>query len=214
LAMRRIPGEITGTTTVGVVCKDGVIMATDKRATMGTYVASKQAKKVYQITDRLAMTVAGGVAVAQRVVDILRANAKLFELANGRPMPVVSAARLLSNLLFANREVGLPLPLQALIGGYDETGPHIFSLDPFGSLTEERMVSTGSGSPIAYGVLEDRYTEDKLVSEALPIVVKAVDSAMKRDVASGDGFDVAVITKEGFRELSLEEKRALLNLKS
>lgn len=212
--MRRIPGGITGTTTVGVVCRDGVIMATDKRATMGTYVASKHAKKVYKITDRLAMTVAGGVAVAQRVVDILRANARLFELNNGRPMPVVSAARLLSNLLFSNREVGLPLPLQALIGGYDETGPHIFSLDPFGSLTEERMVSTGSGSPIAYGVLEDRYREDGLVSDTLPIVVKAVESAMKRDVASGDGFDVVVITKEGFRELSLEEKQAILNLKS
>jgi len=202
---------LRGTTTVGVVCSDGVILATDTRATMGTYVASKRAKKVYKITDRLAMTVAGGVAVAQRVVEILRANARLFELENGRPMPVSAAARLVSNLLFSNREEGMPLPLQALVAGFDESGPHIYSLDPFGSVTEERVVSTGSGSPIAYGVLEDQYREGRTVDEMLPIVVRAVDSAMKRDVASGDSFDVAVITKEGFRELTAEEKRALLS---
>lgn len=203
-------GELKGTTTVGVVCSDGVILGTDTRATMGNYVASKRAKKVYQITDSLAMTIAGGVAVAQRIVDILKINARLFEFEKGRPMPVASAARLVSNILFSNRSVGRPLPLQALIGGYDETGPHVFNLDPFGSLIEEKVVSTGSGSPFAYGVLEDRYNEDSSVEELLPVVVSAVDSAMKRDTASGDSFDIAVISKEGFRELTHEEKQALL----
>lgn len=200
-----------GTTTVAAVCKDGVILATDTRATMGNYVASKQAKKVYKITDSLAMTIAGGVAVAQRIVDILKANAQLFDLEKGRPMQVSAAARLVSNILFSNREVGMPLPLQAIIGGFDETGPHVFNLDPFGSLTEERVVSTGSGSPFAYGVLEDRYREDCSIKEMTPVVVKAVDSAMKRDVASGDSFDVAIITSEGYKELSKEEKRTLLS---
>lgn len=204
-------GEYKGTTTVAAVCSDGVIFATDTRATMGTYVASKHAKKVYRITDRLAMTIAGGVAVAQRVVDILKVNAQLFELEKSRPIPISAAARLVSNILFSNREVGMPLPLQALVGGFDETGPHVFNLDPFGSLTEEKMVSTGSGSPFAYGVLEDRYRQDRTVEEMLPIVVKAVDSAMKRDVASGDSFDVAVVTNDGFRELSHEEKLVLVN---
>ena len=192
-------------------CKDGVILATDTRATMGNYVASKQAKKVYKITDSLAMTIAGGVAVAQRIVDILKANAQLFDLEKGRPMQVSAAARLVSNILFSNREVGMPLPLQAIIGGFDETGPHVFNLDPFGSLTEERVVSTGSGSPFAYGVLEDRYREDCSIKEMTSVVVKAVDSAMKRDVASGDSFDVAIITSEGYKELSKEEKRTLLS---
>ena len=199
-----------GTTTVGAVCSDGVILGTDTRATMGNYVASKTAKKVYKITDSLAMTIAGGVAVAQRIVDILKINARLFEFEKGRPMPVSAAARLVSNILFSNRSVGMPLPLQALIGGFDETGPHVFNLDPFGSLTEEKVVSTGSGSPFAYGVLEDKFKEDSSVEEMLPVVVSAVDSAMKRDVASGDSFDVAVISKEGFRELSPDEKIALL----
>lgn len=208
--MENTIGEYRGTTTVAAVCNDGVIMATDTRATMGNYVASKHAKKVYQITDQLAMTIAGGVAAAQRVVDILKVNAKLYNLEKGRPMPVAAAAMLVSNILFSNREVGAPLPLQALIGGVDLTGPHVYNLDPYGSLTEEKMVSTGSGSPFAYGVLEDRYKEDSTVAEMAPIVVKAVDSAMKRDVASGDNFDVAVITSDGFKELSEEEKIALL----
>ncbi len=209
--MPKETGILKGTTTVGVVCRDGVILGTDTRATMGNYVASKHAKKVYKITDNLAMTIAGGVAVAQRVVEILKINSRLYELEKNRSIPVRSAARLVSNLLFSNREVGHPLPLQALVGGFDETGPHVFNLDPYGSLTEEKMVSTGSGSPFAYGVLEAQFIEDSAVDEMLRIVVKAVDSAMKRDVASGDSFDVAVIDAAGFRELSLEEKAAILN---
>lgn len=203
-------GILKGTTTVGVVCKDGVILGTDTRATMGHYVASKKAKKVFQITENLAMTIAGGVAVAQRVVEILKINGRLFKLDTNRKMPVKSAARLVQNLLFSNREVGMPLPLQALIGGFDETGPHVYVLDPFGSLSEENMVSTGSGSPFAYGVLEAEFKENSKVNKMLPIVVRAVNSAMKRDVASGDSFDIAVINADGFRELSSEEKKSLL----
>ncbi len=196
---------------MGVVCRDGVILATDTRATMGTFIAHKRAKKVFKIDDHLAMTIAGGVAVAQKIVDVLRANSSLFSLNFGRSMSVPAAARLIANVLFSNREAGAPLPLQLLIGGIDESGPRLFSLDPFGSLTEEKCVSTGSGSPIAYGILEDEYREDRSVSEMLPVVVRAVNSAMKRDIASGDSFDVALVTKEGYRELSEEEKRALLN---
>jgi proteasome beta subunit len=204
-------GMLKGTTTIGVVCKDGVILGTDTRATMGTYVASKHAKKVYQITDKLAMTIAGGVAVAQKVVEILKVNARLYELEKNRPIPVNSAARLVSNLLFSNREVGMPLPMQALVGGFDDTGPHVYNLDPYGSLNEEKMVSTGSGSPFAYGVLEAEYEEDSSVDKMLFVVVRAVDAAMKRDVASGDSFDIAVIDGGGFRELSVEEKQSLLS---
>jgi len=114
----------------------------------------------------------------------------------------------LANLLFSSRYV--PLLLQALVGGVDDTGPHIFALDPLGSVTEEKCVSTGSGSPIAYGVLESEFKEGMTENEALPIVVRAVSSAMKRDAASGDSFDVAVITQEGYRELQEDEKKTVL----
>ncbi|MDH5483296.1 MAG: archaeal proteasome endopeptidase complex subunit beta [Candidatus Bathyarchaeota archaeon] len=199
---------LKGTTTIAVVCKDGVILASDTRVTMGFYVAHKQGKKIYKIDDHLAMTIAGTVADAQRTVDILMANAQLYKLNTSRPMPISSAARIIANLLFAARYV--PLLTQSLIGGIDDTGPHVFSLDPFGSLTEEKCVATGSGSPIAYGVLEDKYKEDIPVEEFLPIIVKAVSSAMKRDAASGDSFNIAVIDGKGYRELTAKEKKQLL----
>jgi len=199
---------LKGTTTVGVVCRDGVILASDTRVTMGFFVAHKHGKKIYKIDDHLAMTIAGTVADAQRTVDILTANAQLYKINTGRPIPVSSAARLVANLLFSARH--MPLITQVLIGGIDDTGPHVFSLDPLGSLTEEKCVATGSGSPVAYGVLEDQFREGMTVEEALPVVAKAVDSAMKRDTASGDDFNIAVIDVKGFRELTVEEKKRLL----
>lgn len=199
---------LKGTTTIAVVCKDGVILASDTRVTMGTYVAHKHGKKIYKIDDHLAMTISGSVADAQRTVDVLTANAQLYKLNMDRPMPVSSAARLIANLLFSSRYA--PLIAQVLIGGKDDTGQHVFSLDPFGSLTEEKCVATGSGSPIAYGVLEDKYKENMSTKEILPVIVKAVDSAMKRDAASGDSFNVAVINDKGYQELTEEEKKQLL----
>jgi proteasome beta subunit len=198
---------LKGTTTIGIVCRDGVILASDTRVTMGFYVAHKHGKKIYKIDDHIAMTIAGSLADAQKSVDILIANAQLYKLNMGRPLPVGSAARLIANLLFAARA---QLQTQVLIGGVDDTGPHVFSIDPFGSLTEEKCVATGTGSPIAYGILEDRYKEDTSVREFLPIIVKAVNSAMKRDAASGDSFNVAIIDDKGYRELADELKKKLL----
>jgi len=199
---------LKGTTTIGVVCKDGVILASDTRVTMGYYVAHKHGKKVYRIDEHLAMTIAGTVADAQRIVDILIANAQLYKINNGRPIPVSSAARFIANLMFSARYV--PLQTEALIGGIDESGSHIFRLDPFGTLTEEKCVSTGSGSPVAYGILEDKYKEEQYVTELLPIVIKAVDAAMKRNVGTGDSFNVSVIDSKGYRELTEKEKKKIL----
>jgi proteasome beta subunit len=199
---------LKGTTTIGVVCRDGVILASDTRVTMGYYVAHKHGKKVYQIDDHLAMTIAGSVADAQRAIDIVTANAHLYRVNLGRPLPVNSAARFLANLLFSARY--MPLIAQVLVGGVDDTGPHVFSIDPFGSLTEEKFVSTGSGSPVAYGVLEDKYREGAALKEMLPVIVKAVNASMKRDSASGDSFNVAVIDDKGYRDLTEKEKRQLL----
>ena len=199
---------LKGTTTIGVVCKDGVVLASDTRVTMGFYVAHKQGKKVYQIDDHLAMTIAGSVGDAQRAVDILTANAHLYRVNMGRPLPVNSAARFLSNLLFSARYV--PLLVQALVGGVDDTGPHVFSIDPFGSLTEEKYVSTGSGSPLAYSILEERFREGATVKEMLPVIVKAVNASIKRDAASGDNFNVVVIDEKGYRDLTDKEKKQLL----
>jgi proteasome beta subunit len=200
---------LRGTTTIGVVCRDGVILASDTRVTMGYYVAHKHGKKVYRIDDHLAMTIAGTVADAQRVVDILIANAQLYKINSGRPIPVSSASRFIANLMFSARYV--PLQTEALIGGVDESGPHLFRLDPFGTLTEEKCVSTGSGSPVAYGVLEDKYKEEQSIVEILPVVIKAVGAAMKRNVGTGDSFNVSVIDNKGYRELTEKEKKRILS---
>jgi proteasome beta subunit len=200
---------LKGTTTIGLVCRDGVVLGTDTRATMGYFIAHKRAKKVYQIDDHLAMTIAGGVADAQNVVEIVKANSRLYKYEKDVVMPVKAAASLTSNLLFANRYY--PLILQALLGGVDSSGPHIFALDPLGSVTEEKCVSTGSGSPVAYGVLENEFKDGMSVKEGVPVVVKAVNSAMKRDSASGDSFDVALVTSKGYEELSEEEKKRILS---
>lgn len=199
---------LKGTTTIGVVCEDGVILASDTRVTMGMYVAHKHGKKVYKIDDHLGMTIAGTVADAQWTVDVLTAHAQMYRINRDRPLPVASAARLVANLLFSARY--FPLLTQVLIGGVDDTGPHVFSLDPFGSLTEEKCAATGSGSPVVYGVLEDKYKEGMSVKELLPVVLKAVNSAMKRDAASGDSYIVSVIDDKGYRELAEKEKKQLL----
>lgn len=199
---------MTGTTTMGVVCKDGIVLGTDTRATLGTFVAHKRAKKVYSIDEHVAMTIAGGVADAQTVVEMLRANSKLYRYEKGLPIPISALARLAANVLFQSRYY--PFILQSIIGGMDDQGGHIFALDPLGSVTEEKYVSTGSGSPIAYGVLEPGYREGMSVKEAIPLVVRAVNEAMKRDSASGDSFDIAVISKDGYRELSEQEKKGIL----
>jgi proteasome beta subunit len=179
---------------------------------MGFFVAHHKGKKVYKIDDHMAMTISGVVSDAQRAVDILKANAQLYRLNNSRPMPINSAARLIANLLFNSRYA--PLIAQILIGGLDDTGPHVYSIDPFGSITEEKMTATGSGSPIAYGVLEDKYKPDSAVKDMVGIVVKAVESAMRRDAASGDSFDITIIDKKGYRELNEKEKRTIATANS
>lgn len=199
---------LKGTTTIGLVCTNGVILASDTRVTMGYYIAHKFGKKVYKIDEHMGMTIAGTVADAQKVVDILTANAQLYRTSLNRPMPIKTAARIVANILFNARYI--PLSAQVLVGGVDETGPHVFNLDPLGSLTEEKSVSTGSGSPIAYGILEDKFKEDMTIEQALPIIVEAVNAAMKRDVASGNNYNVIIIDQNRYYELSEEEKSKLL----
>ena len=198
-----------GTTTVGVVCSDGIVFSTDTRVMMPrSYIAHKKGRKVYKIDDHLGMTISGVVADAQNVVDILRYYAGIYKLEKKAPMPVRAAARLASNVFFSSRL--FPYIADVLIGGHDETGASIFNVNLFGSLTKENYVSTGSGSPIAYGILESEYRDGITLEKGIAIAIKAVTSAMKRDAMSGDSFDVVIIDKGGYKELSEEEKKRLL----
>jgi len=195
---------LKGTTTVGVVCSDGVVLATDSRATMGYLVASKKAKKVYSITDRIAFTTAGGVADTEQLVNMMRAEAGYYAMHEGVPMNVSACAKILSNIMnsyiyYAN----------LLVGGMDEDTPRLFFVDVDGGVIEEKMIATGSGSPVAYGVLETEFKEGMRTEEVVPIAVRAVKTAMKRDIATGNEVMVAIVTKKGYRELPPEDIKKL-----
>ena len=197
----------TGTTTVGLVCKDGIVLASDRRATMGYFIASKDIDKIYPINDHIAMTIAGGVGDAQTLVRWMKAEIKLYELKNERKIGVQAAATLLANILAQYKF--FPFYVQLLVGGLDEN-PRIFSVDMLGGITEETMTSTGSGSPIAYGVLEELYAENKPIEANLEIAAKAVWAAMRRDAASGENVDLTYVDKSGFNRIPRKKVQDIL----
>ncbi|MHA2270410.1 MAG: proteasome subunit beta [Candidatus Hodarchaeales archaeon] len=200
---------VKGTTTVGLCASDGVVLICDSRATMGTLVASKTAIKLFQLTPFVGATIAGLVADGQKLMDILKAEAELYSLHRSRTMPVRSLGRVASNLLHSAR--WFPFIIQIIIGGVDPLrGPQLFAIDPLGSLVEEkRMLATGSGSPIALGLLEEFYDDEEksLPSsvEAAKIGIRALNAAIHRDIMSGDGLRMAIITNKGFNQFSQED---------
>lgn len=201
--------SMKGTTTIGLVFSSGVILATEKRATMGYMIASKKAKKVYQVADRIGMTTAGGVGDAQQLARILTVECNLYQIRRSRPITVGATATLLSNYLNQNRY--FPYYVQLLVGGIDETGPSVFSVDAMGGATkEEEIVATGSGSPMAYGVLEDRFHPKMSEDDAIDLAIRALKSAMKRDAGSGEGIHVVVITKDKYEELNEDKLKKYL----
>jgi proteasome beta subunit len=197
-----------GTTTVGIVCSDGVVLATDTRVTAGGYIAHKRGKKLLQADRHLAVTISGGVADAQNVVDSLKYYAGSYRIEKGVPLPVKSAARIVSNILFGSRYY--PYIAIVIVGGYDSRGGSIYNVDLFGSSIPEKVTATGSGSPVAYGVLEEGFVEGMTVAKGVTLAANAIIAAMKRNVYTGDHFDIAIIDKAGFREVSEQEKEKLL----
>ena len=195
-----------GTTTVGLICDGGVVLASEKRATMGSFIASKAAKKIYQVDDHLGVTTAGVVGDAQALIRMMSVEVKLYKIRRGEPMTVKGMATLLSNVMNGQRYY--PYIVQLLLGGIDRNGAHVFSIDPLGGNTEEKEVAaTGSGSPIAYGVLEDRYSPGMSIEDGTALAIQALHSAIRRDSASGGEMEVVVITPETYETLS-EEKIA------
>jgi proteasome beta subunit len=191
---------IPGATTIGVVCRDGVILASEKRVAYGYLVISKGGKKVFKITDRIGAACAGLVADMQILSREIEAQANLFSMEVGRPISVRAAAKLMANVLFNRRYA--PLITQTIVAGLDEEGASLYVLDVLGSLISDKYAAVGSGTEIAVGVLEEGYKEDMTLSEAKQLVTRAIKSAISRDVMSGDGVDFLTITKDGAAEES------------
>lgn len=188
-----------GTTTVGITCKDGVVIATEHRATMGTLIAHKKTQKLFKIDDNIGMTVAGLVGDAQTLARYCKAEAELYRLKRGSNMPIKSAATMLANIL--NGRSYYPYWVQLIVAGVDDDGYHVYSLDAAGGSIPDDYVTTGSGSPYVYGILEDYYKEGMSISDGIDLAIRGLSAAMKRDSASGNGISVAAITKKEFKEL-------------
>lgn len=193
---------IPGATTIGVVFKDGVILASEKRVSYGYLVVSKGAKKVFKITNNIGAACAGLVSDMQILAREVEAYVNLFNLDVGRSISVRAAAKLMSNLLF-NRRMA-PLITQTIVGGTDEEGPSIYVLDVLGSVIPDKYAVVGSGTEIAMGVLEEGYKDDMTIEEAKDLVVRSVKSAVSRDILSGDGIDFLLITKKGTQEETIK----------
>ncbi len=186
----------TGTTTVGLTCKDAVILGTDKRATMAYFIASKTAEKLHRIQDHCWMTIAGSVADAQYLIDVLRAQSFIYSLEKEKPIPINVAGRMLSNILY--RYKMFPFQVGLIIGGVtEEEGPVILDIGSYGSILPEKYCSVGSGQNFSYGVLEAKYKDNLTIEEGKEIIKTAISASLIRDVMSGNGIDIVVVKKEG-----------------
>ena len=200
--------HMKGTTTIGVVCSDGVVIGADSRATMDTFIASSEARKVFKIDSNLGLTIAGMVGDAQELIRILKAQNEIYKMNEGRSLSPKSATSLLSIILQENKMV--PFYVQLIVAGMDGEEPQLYSIDPAGGYSEEsKFTATGSGSLTALGYVEDAYRKGMTTKDAIRSVAKALGIAMKRDSATGDGILVAAITKSGYQEYSGKELEKL-----
>lgn len=194
----------TGTTTLGMVCKDGIILTADKRATSGYLVSYKKFDKIIEITNNIAVTVAGTVSDVQLLAKYIKAELKLKDIRTNKTSTVKEAANLLSMLVYNNiRKLSLiPGISHFVLGGKDESGYHLYDLSPDGSIVKiDDYVSSGSGSVMAYGVMETLYVKNMSVDEGVKLAAKAINAAVQRDIASGNGIDIVTITKDGIKKV-------------
>jgi len=202
----------TGTTTLGIVCKDGVVLGTEHRATMGTLIAHKATQKLFKIDDNLGLTTAGLVGDAQLLARYLSAEVDLYKLKRSETISIRAAATLMANILAGRRFA--PYWVQLLIGGIDDEGGHVYSLDPAGGCIPDEYVTTGSGSPYVYGVLENNFKPNMSKSDTIDLAVMSLHAAMARDSASGNGYDIAAITNKGWETVTeAEAEKRLKKLK-
>ena len=198
----------TGTTTIGMVCKDGLVLAADKRATSGYLIAWKKFDKIVTITDNIAVTVAGTVSDVQLLVKYLKAELKLKDIRTGRETTVKEAANLLANFVYSNIRKFSIIPgiSHFIVGGKDSAGFHLYDLSPDGSIVEvDDYISSGSGSVMTFGVMETLYKKGLSVEEGVKLAAKGINAAVQRDIASGNGVDIVSITKDGIKKVFSKE---------
>jgi len=190
----------TGTTTIGIVCKDGIVLAAERRATAGYFIAEKDIEKVIKITDNIAVTTAGLVSDIQLITKLLRAEIRLKEIRSGKDVTIKEAANLAASIIYQNIRKFSPILgiVGFLLAGKDRFGCSLYQLGVDGSVTESKNFrSDGSGSTMAFGVLDTLYKEGISLQEGNKLAMKAINAAIQRDAASGEGIDIYNITEKG-----------------
>ncbi|AAL81528.1 proteasome endopeptidase complex, archaeal, beta subunit [Pyrococcus furiosus DSM 3638] len=205
--MLHLKEKLKGTTTVGLVCKEGVVLAADTRASLGNIIYAKNVTKIHKIDEHLAIAGAGDVGDILNLVRLLKAEANLYKSTVGKEMSVKALATLLANIL--NGSKYFPYLGWFLVGGYDEK-PRLFSVDMVGGITEDNYAAAGSGMEFAYSILDSEYREEMSVNDGIKLAVKAINVAIKRDVFTGDGLLVVTITKDGYKEYRGAELEKML----
>jgi len=181
------------TTIVGIKTQEGVVLASDKRASKGFFIGSKIVQKISKIDDTLAIAIAGQLSDAEHLIKVATAERKLIELRRGFPLSVKESSRLIANLAYSGLKNYQPYFVELLVAGVDSKGAHVNVADMSGAITNEDFAASGSGAPIAYGVLESLYSKDMTNEDAKEVAKKAILAAMERDPGSGNGVDILII---------------------
>jgi len=203
----------TGTTTIGILCNGGIVLAADKRASAGYMVASKDMDKIHNISDEMAITMAGLVSDAQLITKLIKAELRLKKMRTGRKATTKESANLLGNILYQNiRKMSMvPGIVAFLLAGHDSDGNHLYELGVDGSITPIKdFCSTGSGSTLAYGVLESTYKKDLSLKEGIDLAIKALSTAISRDMPTGDGIDIFTVTSKGANQVMTKKIEKIL----
>jgi len=196
--------SVPGATAVGIKCKDGIVLGNDRRATWGYTVTNKNTQKLFRITDNVGMAAYGLIGDFQFVSRVLKAQAALYELDANDKISTKSIAKMVSNMLYSRKMA--PLYTNLIIAGVDKDGPHVYTLDALGSLIPEEYGATGTGMLLSMGILEADYKPDMSIEDGVKLVEKTIRNSIKRDVMSGNGIDLLIITKDGFEEKRIEIK--------
>ncbi len=200
----------TGTTILGIVCKDGVVMAADKQSTAGTIVMHKDSEKIVKINDYILFAGTGMVADIQKSIKLTAAELRLKELRTKSRPTVKQAASLSATIIYHSMRQPsmLQFTVGSLIGGVNEDGSaEVYSIDPAGGIkkVEDFDANFGSGMPYVLGLLERQFKEGMTVKEGVELATEALKSATQRDIGSGYGIDIFTLTKEGIKKVVDQE---------
>ena len=200
----------SGTTILGIVCKDGVVMASDRRSVAGTIVMSKNIQKTVKINDYLVMSGTGNASDIEMQKKMIAAQLKLKELRSKSRPTVAQAANLIGMVTYQNirQPSMIPSIVGTLVGGVNEEGTaELYTVEPAGTplKVDDYDANFGSGMPFVMGLLERQYRKDMTVDEAVELAVEALKSSTQRDIGSGNGLDVFTITKKGINHVIEQE---------